>query len=341
MDQSDLGPIGGGQSCSAERYNFRLEDWTEFLVAVRGKAPSTARRYRELVERLLQDSGTSDPRELTREQIEQHLRRLFAAGRGASVRQGVVVAARSLGEWLAGRGLVDANPAAGLKGPSSFRRQVRPLTVDEVSRLIWGADRRYLPKGHRELRDRALMAVMYIGGLRASEPGPIRLNDVQWDEEGETFRLLVTHGKAAKSEEWIELDRQASRVLGAYLAVRPRSPWLFVSGRRGPLSRAAIYKIFQRRRREVSIEPRGRRMSPHILRHSIATHLLARGVDIRAVQVHLRHASIETTALYLFADGDRIKRMLRKKSPLGPQGNRRPELQRALSDLLGELTPKG
>jgi site-specific recombinase XerD len=339
LSELELKNFSGRRFRSAERYDFPfLDEWSEFLTAVRGKAPATARRYRGLVERLLADSGVQDPRALTREVIEGHLRRLFTSGRGASVRQGVVVAVRSLCEWLAGRGLVEVNPAAGLQGPSSFRRAVRPLTVEEVKRLIWGDRQGYLPKGLRELRDRALLAVMYIGGLRASEPGPIRLDDVQWDEAAETFRLLIAHGKGARGEQWVELDREASRVLGAYLGVRPASPWLFVSERKGPLSRAAVYQIFGRRRKEAGIEVRGRRMSPHILRHSIATHLLARGVDIRAVQVHLRHASIETTALYTFADAGRVKRMLQKRSPLGPQGKRRPELQRALSELLGDLT---
>jgi site-specific recombinase XerD len=339
MSRSELEDFPGGRKCSGERYSFPwVEEWSDFLIAVRGKAPATARRYRALVERMLADLGIADPCALSRPGIEAHLRRLFAAGRGASVRQGVVVAARSLGEWLAGRGLVELNPAAGLQGPSSFRRAVRPLTVEEVKRLIWGDRPGYLPRGLRELRDRALIAVMYIGGLRASEPGPIRLDDVQWDERAETFRLLLVKTKAARQEQWVHLDRQVSRVLGAYLAVRPAgSAWLFVSERKGrPLSRAAVYQIFGRRRREVGIEARGRRMSPHILRHSIATHLLARGVDIRTVQVHLRHASIKTTEVYLHTDEGRVKRMLVRRSPLGP-GKRRPGLQGALSELMGEL----
>jgi site-specific recombinase XerD len=339
LSGSELDDFSGGRKCSGERYTFPwIAEWSEFLIAVRGKAPSTARRYRALVERMLADSGVEDPCAVTREVIEAHLRRLFAAGRGASVRQGVVVAARSLGEWLAGRGLVAVNPAAGLQGPSSFRRAVRPLTVEEVKRLIWGERPGYLPRGLRELRDRALLAVMYIAGLRASEPGPIRLDDVQWDEASETFRLLLVKTKAARQERWVQLDRQVSRVLGAYLAVRPAgSAWLFVSGRGRPLSRAAVYQIFGRRRKEAGIEVRGRRMSPHILRHSIATHLLARGVDIRTVQVHLRHASIETTAGYTFADEGRVKRMLVRRSPLGGGRGRWVGVGRGLVELLGEL----
>jgi site-specific recombinase XerD len=335
MEKRGLEDLSEEQMCSAERY---VSEWLDFLVAVRGRSPATARRYGSLIERMLADCGIADPRELSREPIERHLRRLFAAGRGASVRQGVVAAVRSFGEWMKGRGLVEVNPAAGLQGPAGFRRQVRPLTLEEVKKLIWGDRPGYLPRGHRELRDRALLAVIYMAGLRASEPGPIRLEDVQWEEETETFRLLLTRSKAAREERWVYLDRPVSRVLGAYLAERPPGcSWLFVSEKGGPLSRAAIYQIFGRRRREAGIEPRGRKLSPHILRHSIASHLLAQGWDVRTVQVHLRHASIKTTEVYLHADQGRVQRMLLRRSPLGPQGTRRPELQRALAELLGDL----
>lgn len=334
MKSRYLGSKHESGKCSGERY---ISEWLDFLVSVRGRAPSTARRYGELVGRMLADVGLTDPRELTRSHLEQHLRRLFASGRGASVRQGVVVAARSLGEWMAGRQLVANNPAAGLQGPSSFRRQVRPLSVEEIERLIWGSRKGYLPTGQRDLRDRALLAVMYIAGLRASEPGPIRLDHVQWDEQSETFRLLLTRSKAAHQERWVHLDRSVSRVLGAYLAVRPESRMLFVSEKGGPLTRWAVYQIFDRRRKQAGIEARGRKLSPHILRHSIATHLLARGVDLRTVQVHMRHASIKTTEVYLHADDAKVQRMLLRRSPLGPRGTRRPELHKALTELLGDL----
>jgi site-specific recombinase XerD len=316
---------------------YSLDGWTSFLTSVRGRAEGTVRRYRRLVERLLADVG-KPIEQLTREDVEKHLRRLHVAGRGESVRQGVVVAVRSLGEWCVAHGVVEVNPGAGLAGPSGFRREVRPLTVEEVSRLIWGDRVGYLPTGHRELRDRALLAVIYIAGLRASEPGPIRLNDVLWDEAAGVFRLLLVKGKAARREKWVHLDRLVSRVLGAYLAVRPGgSPWLFVSARGTPLTRAAVYQIFRRRIKEVGIEARGRRMSPHILRHSIATHLLARGWDIRTVQIHMRHASIKTTEVYLHADEGRVQRMMLRWSPLGPRRERRAELGRGLEELLGEL----
>jgi site-specific recombinase XerD len=326
---------GGGEK---ERNETSLLDgWTSFLVSVRGRTEGTARRYRRLVERLLRDVG-KPIEQLGREDVERHLRRLHVAGRGESVRQGVVVAVRSLGEWCLAHGVVEVNPGAGLAGPSGFRREVRPLTVEEVSRLIWGDRPGYLPRGHREVRDRALLAVIYIAGLRASEPGPIRLNDVQWDEVAGVFRLLLVKGKAARRERWIPLDRLVSRVLGAYLAVRPAgSPWLFASERGTPLTRAAVYEIFRRRAKEVGIEARGRRMSPHILRHSIATHLLARGWDIRTVQVHMRHVSIKTTEVYLHADEGRVQRMMLRSSPLGPRRERRVDLGRGLVELIGEL----
>src|SRR4051794_30861562 len=114
-----------------------LDRWTSFLVSVRGRTEGTALRYRRLVERLLADAAKPIA-QLDREAIEKHLRRLHVAGRGESVREGVVVAVRSLGEWCLAHGIVEVNPGASLAGPRPYRREVKVLTVAEVGRLLWG-----------------------------------------------------------------------------------------------------------------------------------------------------------------------------------------------------------
>lgn len=150
-----------------------LEGWTSFLVSVRGRGEGTAQRYRRLVERLLADAGKPFG-QLRREDIEKHLRRLHVAGRGESVRQGVVVAVRSLGEWCLAHGWVEVNPGAGLSGPRPYRREIKVLTVAEVKRLLWGdvaGDREGvlpaggLPADGRAMRDRVLLGVAYRAGL--------------------------------------------------------------------------------------------------------------------------------------------------------------------------------
>jgi integrase/recombinase XerD len=322
-----------GQSRKNDSYN--LDRWTSFLVSVRGRTEGTARRYRRLVERLLADVGKPIA-QLSREDIEKHLRRLHVAGRGESVRQGVVVAVRSLGEWCLAHGLVEANPGASLSGPRPYRREIKVLTVGEVSRLLWGDKPGTLPRDRTAMRDRVLLGVAYVAGLRASEIGPLETEGVAWQEATQTFSVLVRRGKGAGGDVRLPLDRPVSRMLGVWLAAR--KPGRFLWGR--PLTRGAVRKILLRRCSEVGIAAGGRRLSPHILRHSLATHLLDAGVDIRKVQLLLRHRSIATTEKYLHADVDRLGAVLMRRSPLegGRPGRRRkavvfPAMQRILGEL--------
>ena len=241
-----------------------LDEWTSFLTSVRGRTEGTARRYRRLIERLLKDVGKPIA-QLSREDVERHLRRLHVAGRGESVRQGVVVAVRSLGEWCLAHGIVEANPGASLAGPRLYRREVKVLTVGEVSRLLWGDQPGVLPRDPLAMRDRVLLGVAYVAGLRASEIGPLEAEGVAWQEATQTFSILVRRGKGAGQDVRLPLDRPVSRMLGAWLAARGAEAGRFLWGR--PLTRGAVRKILQRRCAEVGIVAGGRRISPHVLRH--------------------------------------------------------------------------
>ena len=309
-----------------------LDDWTSFLVSVRGRTEATARRYRRLVERLLADVGKPFE-QLGRDDVERHLRRLHVAGRGESVRQGVVVAVRSLGEWCLAHGIVKANPGASLSGPRPYRREIKVLTVSEVARLLWGDQPGALPRDPVAMRDRVLLGVAYVAGLRASEIGPLEAEGVAWQEATQTFSILVRRGKASGQDVRLPLDRPVSRMLGAWLSVRP--PGRFLWGR--PLTRGAVRKILQRRCSEVGIVAGGRRISPHVLRHSLATHLLDAGVDIRKVQLLLRHRSIATTEKYLHANVDRLGMVMARKSPLEGRRKKAMGMRPAMQMILEEL----
>ena len=155
------------------------------------------------------------------------------------------------------------------------------------------------------LRDRALLEVMYACGLRASETIGLELADIDLREG-----FLRARGKGSK-ERLVPLGRQAIAAISAYLrGGRPKlvgdrhEPKLFVNFRGGPLTRQGLYKIVQRHARDAGLAGR---MSPHTLRHSFATHLLAGGCDLRAVQEMLGHADISTTQMYTHLSGDRLK----------------------------------
>jgi site-specific recombinase XerC len=318
-----------------------LDAWMSSLISVRGRSQATAKRYRRLVERLLEDVGKPIA-QLDQKLIERHVRRLHVAGRGESVRRGVVVAIRSLGEWCLAHGILAANPGSSLSGPRPYRREIKVLTIAEVGRLLWGGSPGTLPHDPLEMRNRVLLGVSYMAGLRASEIGPLEAEGVVWHETGQIFSILVRRGKGSGQDIRLPLDRPVSRMLGVWLAVRGsgNGGGRFLWGR--PLTRGAVRNIFLDRCAEVGIEATGRRLSPHILRHSLATHLLQEGVDIRQVQLLLRHRSIATTELYLHADVDRLGSVLIRKSPL-ERGRRKKvaPLRPALEQLLGELQGLG
>jgi integrase/recombinase XerD len=205
--------------------------------------------------------------------------------------------------------LIVEDPTAALSAPRRAKKLPQVLNYAEVQKLL------ATPRGDEPtaLRDRALLEVMYACGLRASETIGLELGDV---EMGEGF--LRAHGKGGK-ERLVPLGRKAIAAVSAYLrGGRPKlvgerhEPKLFVNFRGGPLSRQGLYKIVQRNARAAGLAGR---MSPHTLRHSFATHLLAGGCDLRAVQEMLGHADISTTQMYTHLSGERLKEVYFQAHP--------------------------
>jgi integrase/recombinase XerD len=212
-----------------------------------------------------------------------------------------VACLRSFYRHLRREGLIEHDPAAELHGPRKTQRLPRVLTREEVARLLRE------PKGTEPtaLRDRALLEVMYACGLRVSEVTGLEIADVDVQEG-----MLRARGKGAK-ERLVPIGRHASAALSAYCArgrptlvgTRAESK-LFVNRRGGGLSRQGIYKIVQGHARGAGLEAR---MSPHTLRHSFATHLLAGGCDLRSLQEMLGHADLATTQVYTHLSAERLK----------------------------------
>jgi integrase/recombinase XerD len=205
--------------------------------------------------------------------------------------------------------LIGDDPTASLSAPRRAKKLPQVLNYAEVQELISA------PRGNgpTTLRDRALLEVMYACGLRASETIGLELGDIDL-EEG----FLRARGKGSK-ERIVPLGRQAIAAVSSYLrGGRPklvgerREAKLFVNFRGGPLSRQGLYKIVQRHARAAGL---GGRMSPHTLRHSFATHLLAGGCDLRAVQEMLGHADISTTQMYTHLSGEQLKDVYFRSHP--------------------------
>ncbi|HVS29007.1 MAG TPA: site-specific tyrosine recombinase XerD [Solirubrobacteraceae bacterium] len=211
---------------------------------------------------------------------------------------------RSFYRHLRREGVLEDDPTAQLKAPRKSQRLPQVLGRADVNRLL------AQPTGDSPaaLRDRALLELMYACGLRASEATGLEVSDV--DIEHESAAVLRARGKGAK-ERLVPIGRSAVRALRIYLAHgRPglvgnrHEAHLFVNRRGGSLSRQGLYKIVQRHARSAGLSDR---MSPHTLRHTFATHLLAGGCDLRALQEMLGHADIATTQVYTHLSAQRLR----------------------------------
>jgi integrase/recombinase XerD len=217
-----------------------------------------------------------------------------------------VACLRSFYRHLRREGLIAHDPTADLHGPRKTQRLPRVLSREEVASLLRE------PKGTEPLalRDRALLEVLYACGLRVSEVIGLELADIDL-EEG----MLCARGKGSK-ERVVPVGRQAVAALRAYCARgRPAladsrsagagaASKLFLNRRGSGLSRQGLYKIVQGHARGAGLQAR---MSPHTLRHSFATHLLAGGCDLRSLQEMLGHADLATTQVYTHLSAERLK----------------------------------
>ncbi len=208
---------------------------------------------------------------------------------------------RSFYRHLRREGALEHDPTADLRAPRKSQRLPQVLSRAEIARLL------ATPHGTdpATLRDRALLELMYACGLRASEATGLDVGDLDL-----RHGVLRARGKGSK-ERLVPVGRQAITAVRHYLdrgrpalvGVRDQGK-LFVNQRGGELTRQGLYKIVQRHARAAGLEGR---MSPHTLRHTFATHLLAGGCDLRAVQEMLGHADIATTQIYTHLSAERLK----------------------------------
>lgn len=213
----------------------------------------------------------------------------------------VLSAVRSFHRFLLGEGITPQDPTSEVARPRVPRALPHPLGLDEVDRLIEAPDR----STSTGLRDRAILEVLYGAGLRVSELTGLDVDDL--DLEGGSVRVV---GKGGKERE-VPIGRHAQHAVAAYLArarpslVGPQTRGaLFLNTRGGRLSRQACAKLLAVYATRAGI---GRRVSPHDLRHSFATHLLEGGADVRVVQELLGHASVATTQIYTLVTEEHLR----------------------------------
>ena len=232
---------------------------------------------------------------------------LRASGRAESSVARIVVAVRGLHRFALAEGLLDHDPGADVEQVRVASGLPKPLSEAEVERLLDAV----VGDDPSALRDRAILEVLYGTGLRISELCGLDLVDVDLDGA-----LLRAYGKGGK-ERLVPLGRCAREALGAWLGPGGRARLLpdtvahrgdgeavFLSVRGRRLGRQSAWEVVRRHGRAAGL---GGKLSPHVLRHSCATHLLDHGADVRAVQELLGHASISTTQVYTLVSAERLR----------------------------------
>ena len=284
-----------------------IEKFLNYLKAERDASPHTLRSYTKDLEVLRQALG-----ETPWEKTDLLALRRFSAGQRESGLSKVTIARRvatirSFFRFLHREGHVPANPALGLLRPKQDRHLPSFLSVEETSRLMQAP----VGDSFAAARDRAILETLYSTGLRVSELVGLKVRDV--DLIGGTLRTI---GKG-KKERLVPVGSYSIQAIRGYLKTltpersEPDCP-LFQNRRRGRLTDRSVRRILNRYLTQVSV---ARRISPHSLRHSFATHLLDRGADLRSVQELLGHSSLTTTQIYTHVTTERLKKVYESAHP--------------------------
>ena len=294
---------------TARPQDAMLDAWLDHLAAERGLARNSVAAYRRDLETLARQLEGRALVRAGQDDLLLVLRRMRTAGRSPRSVARFIVAVRGFFAWLAEQGGIADNPAARLETPRTWKTLPKVLDGSDVERLL-GAPDRAEPRG---ARDAAMLEVLYATGLRVSELCGLRLHDLRLDAG-----YLRCVGKGSK-ERVVPMGAEANASLRAYLAAGReallsgrRSDFVFVGRAGAPLTRQGFWKLIKAHGRRAGI--RGE-LSPHVVRHSFATHLLENGADLRAVQMLLGHADISTTQIYTHVNRERLRRLYRDFHP--------------------------
>lgn len=291
-----------------------MESFIGYLTVEKGLAKNTIESYaRDLrkYEEFLKGRGLTSPADATRTDIKalpKHLHELGLSGTSAAR---TIVTVRGLHKFMLREGLTTKDPAELLESPKRGLSLPKALTSRDVETLLKA------PSGQtgEEARDRAMLETLYAAGLRVSELVTLKPSDVDFQ-----VGFLRAFGKGSKGR-LVPLGEAALSSLKKYMdEARPvllngrTAPAMFVTRRGGGMTRQGFWKLIKKYARRAGIT---KDISPHMLRHSFATHLLANGADLRSVQMMLGHADISTTQIYTHVEASRLKQLHEKNHPRG------------------------
>lgn len=293
---------------------FLLARFTDYVALEQGLSPRTQEAYARDLHRFAEyaeASGIAAPGDITARSLREYVYHLKDLGLApASIRRNVS-AVRTYFRFLTGDGIVVRDPSERLETPKRWRTLPDVLTVAEVQQILAS------PTLDDALvfRDRALLELAYGAGLRVSEWITVGVRDLLL-EDG----LVRVFGKGSK-ERLVPIGRSAIGAAAIYLReLRPKlergegKGVLFLNARGKPLTRMGAWKILRGHVKRAGLT---KRVSPHTLRHSFATHLLEGGADLRAVQEMLGHVDIATTQIYTHVDREYLRKVHRSYHPRG------------------------
>jgi integrase/recombinase XerD len=288
-----------------------IRSFLNYLRVEKGVSANTLDAYRRDVEKFAAFAASHRIalNSVTRDEIVDFLRHLYHRKLDSRTVARHLVTIRHFFRFALAEGLINEDPAETVESPRFRSSLPMFLTVEEVERLIEQPDASTVIG----LRDKAMVEVMYSAGLRVSELCKLRLNDIYYDKG-----YVRCVGKGDK-ERLVPIGRRAVEVVRRYLKEsRPKlarensPPLLFMSRKGGECSRHGFWKTISDCGRLAGIR---KKLKPHMLRHSFATHLLDRGADLRAVQMMLGHADIATTQIYTHVVEERLKQVYREHHP--------------------------
>jgi integrase/recombinase XerD len=307
-----------------------IDLYLDMLAAERGAAANTLEAYRRDLEDFsgdLRENGGAIASAVS-DDIRGYLGRLAGRGFSAASVARRLSAIRQLYRFLYAEGNRKDDPAAAIEGPKRGRPLPKVLSVGHVDQLLGSAregiadEARPVSERLRAARLACLLEVLYATGLRVSELVSLPASAARRDE-----RMLIVRGKGNK-ERLVPLNNAAKQAMRDYLALREEagkdrkkgslkaSKWLFPSfGESGHLTRQHFARDLKALAAQAGLKPK--QVSPHVLRHAFASHLLQNGADLRSVQTLLGHADISTTQIYTHVLEERLKSLVRDLHPLG------------------------
>lgn len=291
-----------------------LDRFLHYLIVEKGLSKNTIEAYNHSLNRFLdhlREKGVGEIKDISKFDIRGFLLVLKRRGLSSKTIVRNLVAIRSFIRFLNEEGILNVNPAEEIESPKITKTLPQILSLEEVEQLLEKPDIK-TPLG---MRDRAMLEILYAAGMRVSELTQLPVNHVNL-EAG----YVILYGKGSK-ERIVPLGSEAMKWIQRYLEEaresllkRRESPFLFINRSGKRMSRQQFWKNIKTYGRGAGIR---KRITPHLIRHSFASHLLERGADLRSVQMMLGHVDISTTQIYTHVTGERLKKIHRRYHPRG------------------------